>query len=360
MYVEELVVDGAFGEGGGQILRTSVAVAAVMQRPLRVFNIRAKRRPPGLRPQHLTAVKAVAQLSNASVSGLAVGSTEIRFYPSRVRGGRFEFDAGTAGSTTLILQSLMPVMAFADSGVEALIRGGTNNPLAPPLEYLENVVLPVLAKMGAVFKVRLHRRGFYPRGQGVISAHSSPVKVLNPINLTGRPKVRRVTGMAYSCRLPEHITERMAKAAEKMLRERGYDAEISREALQPNNPRCSPDPGTGIILYAWAGDLALGVDKLGEKGVPAEKVAEEAVKSILEEIDAEAPVDSHLGDQLVVWTALAEGVSEYETTRLTTHTTTAIEVCRRLTGAEFEVEGNLGGRARIKCRGVGHRNRYLE
>jgi len=104
----------------------------------------------------------------------------------------------------------------------------------------------------------------------------------------------------------------------------------------------------------------LGVDKLGEKGVPAEKVAEEAVKSILEEIDAEAPVDSHLGDQLVVWTALAEGVSEYETTRLTTHTTTAIEVCRRLTGAEFEVEGNLGGRARIKCRGVGHRNRYLE
>ncbi len=357
----EVVIDGSFGEGGGQILRTAVALSAITGKPIRIFNIRAKRNPPGLRPQHLTAVKAVAKLSNASTSGLSVGSTEIRFSPSKIHGGRFEFDAGTAGSTTLILQSLMPVMAFADSSVEAVIKGGTNNPLAPPLEYLENVVLPVLGRMGASFRVRLYRRGFYPKGQGVISASSNPVRMLSPIKLTGKPRIRKITGLAYSCRLPEHITERMAKTAEKMLREHGYDVEVNRESLQPNNPKCSPDPGTGIILYAWTEDnLVLGVDKLGEKGVPAEKVAEEAVKSMLEEIKAEAPVDSHLGDQLVVWVALADGVSEYETTKLTTHTATAIELCKKLTGAEFEVEGNLGERARIRCRGVGFRNRYLD
>ena len=353
-----LVVDGSVGEGGGQILRVSVSLAAILTKPLRIFNIRAKRNPPGLRPQHLTAVKAVAKLSSANVRGLSVGSTEILFEPSRISGGRFEFDAGTAGSTTLILQSLMPVMSMASGNVEVILRGGTNNPLAPPAEYLENVVIPVLSRMGAEFKIKLHRRGFYPRGQGIVTASSKPVKEIKPIRLVGKPRIRRITGLAYSCRLPQHITERMAKTASRILNQHGYDVRIDTEALTPENPKCSPDPGTGIIILAWTDEnYALGVDKLGEKGVPAEKIGEDAAMTLLEELRAEAPVDSHLGDQLVIWTALANGVSEYEVTRITNHTVTSVEICRKLTGAEFKVEGNVGERGRIICRGVGVQNK---
>ncbi len=355
MSLRAFSVDGSIGEGGGQVLRVAVALAAVLGCQLRVFNIRARRNPPGLRAQHLTAVKAVASLAKGRVEGLKVGSTQISFEPGELSGGKMEFDAGTAGSTTLILQSLMPVMAFAGSPVDVVLRGGTNNPMAPPYEYLENVLLPVLRGMGFDATLKLHRRGFYPRGQGVISAHSKPVDVLKPVRLVGEARVVKITGLSYSCRLPEHITQRMARSAEQFLKKNGYDdVSIAVEALAPENPRCSPDPGTGIILFAHT-DLGtlLAVDKLGERGVPAERVGEEAARSLIEELQAKAPVDSHLGDQLVIWAALAEGESEYEVSRITSHTLTSVEVCRQLTGAVFEVDGKLGERGRVRCRGIG-------
>lgn len=349
-------IDGSMGEGGGQILRNAVALSAVLLKPIRVYNIRARRSNPGLRPQHLTGVKAVAALSSAETSGLEVGSKEIVFKPRKLGGGRMRFDAGTAGSTTLILQSLMPAMAFSSSEVEVELRGGTNNPMAPPLEYFQYVLLPTLEKMGCRFEVSLLRRGFYPKGGGVIRARSTPVDELKPIRLVEAGGVRRVFGLSYSCRLPSHIVERMASTAEKLVRERGYDVEIRREILKPGDRACSLDPGCGIILVAeLRSGVVMGADSLGRLGVPAERVAEEAVRSLLKQLETGAPIDKHLGDQLVIWASLASGVSEYRVSELTTHTTTSIELCRILAGAEAEVDGRVGEPATIRISGIGYK-----
>ncbi|MEM0452088.1 MAG: RNA 3'-terminal phosphate cyclase [Nitrososphaerota archaeon] len=356
MFVE---IDGSMGEGGGQILRNAVALSAVLLKPIKIKNIRVKRSNPGLRPQHLTAVKAVATLSSAEVAGLKVGSLEIVFNPkSRPKGGVIEFDAGTAGSTTLMLQSLMPTMAFASESVEVKLIGGTNNPMAPPVEYLQWVLMPILEKMGCRFRVELLKRGFYPRGGGVVKACSDPVDILKPVKIVEFKGVKKIRGLSYSCRLPGHIAERMASTSEKILRENGYDVEIRREVLQPNDSKCSMDPGCGIILLAELGDgFVIGVDKLGEKGVPAEKIAEEASRELLEELSSEAPVDKHLGDQLVIWACLAEGTSQYRVTKLTKHTTTSLELCRILTNAKIEIDGIEGKPATITIEGIGLKRR---
>ena len=357
--INELLIeiDGSMGEGGGQILRNAVALSAVLLKPIRVYNIRAKRSNPGLRPQHLTGVKAVAALSSATVSGLSIGSREIVFKPRVLSGGRMRFDAGTAGSTTLMLQSLMPAMAFSRSPVEVELRGGTNNPMAPPVEYFEYVLVPTLRRMGCEFEVQLLRRGFYPRGGGVVRARSRPVRSLNPIRLTRFDGVKIVRGLSYSCRLPSHIAHRMAKSAEKILADRGYDVVIERQVLQPGDKLCSLDPGCGIILVAELKSGALvASDNLGKRGVPAERVGGQAAEELLRQLRAEAPVDRHLGDQLVIWACLAKGVSEYRVAELTSHTTTSIDLCRIMAGCEAEVDGRLGSPARIRIRGIGLEN----
>jgi len=349
-------IDGSMGEGGGQILRNAVALSAVLLKPIRIYNIRAKRRNPGLRPQHLTGVKAVAALSSAEVTGLSVGSREILFRPRKLGSGRMFFDAGTAGSTTLILQSLMPAMAFSSGSIEVELRGGTNNPMAPPVEYFNMILLPTIAKMGCEFEIALLRRGFYPKGGGVIKAKSAPVDRLKPLRLVDAGEVKGIRGLSYSCRLPSHIVERMASTAEKIFKERGYDVMIEREVLKPGDKKCSLDPGCGIILVAELRSGArLGSDNLGRLGVPAEKVAEDAAKELLKHIDSGAAVDKHLGDQLVIWATLADGISEYRVSELTTHTTTSIDLCKMLAGCEVEVFGSLGEPATIRIKGIGYR-----
>ncbi len=351
-------VPGDMLEGGGQILRMSVAISAAAKKPIRVVNIRAKRKPPGLRPQHLTAIKSVASLSGAKVEGLSVGSMSIEFTPSTPRGGDFRFDVGTAGSTTLILQALIPAALYAQKPTTIEIRGGTNNPWAPPIDYLNLVMLPALSRMGVNASVSLLRRGFYPRGGGVIRARINPVKSLKPIKLVEGGGVKRVFGLSYSCRLPDHIARRMASAASKLIESAGYpEPEIELEVLQPNHPKCSPDPGCGIVLVAELENGALlGADALGEKGKPAERVGEEAAQLLVEQLETGAAVDKHMGDQLIVYMSLAKGRSEIRVSELTLHTLTCIELSKLLLGVEFEVDGEEGGPVTISCEGVGLEN----
>ncbi len=356
MHAENVIeLDGSIGEGGGQVLRVAITLSAIMLKPIRIYNIRAKRSPSGLRPQHLTAVKAVAWLTDAEVKGLNVGSSEVLFIPKRLKGGSTTFDAGTAGSTTLILQSLMPAMSFAEGRVDVEVRGGTNNPMAPTFEYLYYVLLPVIRQMGCNFSLEMIRRGFYPRGQGILRIRSEPVEYLKPIKLTEFSGIEKISGISYSCRLPSHIAERMAKSASNFLKMNGYEnVDIALEVLQPNTPKCSVDPGCGIILFAKTKDGHLiASDSLGKLGIPAEKVGEEVATDLVKQLNAKAPVDKHLGDQLVVWVAIAKGYSEYRVTELTLHTFTSVEVCKRLTGADFVVEGALGEPGRISCNGIG-------
>jgi RNA 3'-terminal phosphate cyclase (ATP) len=347
-------IDGSMLEGGGQIIRTATALSAILGVPIRIFNIRAKRKPQGLRQQHLTAVKAVASLSNAYVENLLVGSTEIVFKPKQIKGGSYNIDVHTAGSITLVLQALMPVAAFANSSVVVKIKGGTNVPMSPPIEYLQEVLLPLLKVLGINIQVKLLRYGFYPKGGGIVQAHIEPTKNINSINITEDFTVKRVFGIAYSSRLPQNIVERMSKTARNILIQEGFDVDIETLSLQPNNPLCAVSPGCGISIFAESlNGLRIGANSLGELGKPAEKVAEEASKTLIKQIRIGAPIDKHLGDQLIIWISLANGTSKIRVSEYTLHTATCIELCKMIANAEFKVYGNIGDRdVTIECRGI--------
>jgi len=349
-----LEIDGSMLEGGGQVLRISVALSAVTGTPIRVTSIRAKRQNPGLRAQHLNAVEAVAKLVNAKTQGLSLGSQEITFNPGPIRARDIEVDVGTAGSTSLILQAMMPAMTFAETPTSIVVKGGTNNPMAPPTDFLEKVLLPTLGKMGIYASLELIRRGFYPRGQGIVKMSVKPATV-SPITLTEFGEIGRISGLAYSSRLPQHITERMVSAAKSSLLRAGYsNVLIDQEMLQPGNPRCAVNPGCGVILVAElsSGGIISG-GALGAIGKPAEEVGNEAAHVLVEQLKSHAPVDKHLGDQLVVWMGLAKGSSVIRVSELTLHTLTCIEVVQRLTKARFTVEGERGSSATITCQGIG-------
>ncbi|MEM1537572.1 MAG: RNA 3'-terminal phosphate cyclase [Candidatus Nezhaarchaeales archaeon] len=354
-------IDGSMLEGGGQILRMSVALSAVIGKPVRVFNIRIKRSNPGLRPQHLTAIKSLATLVQAETKGLSVGSREIEFKPREPKGGSYVFDVGTAGSTTLVLQALMPASAFAFGGVHVEIRGGTNNPLAPPVDYVERVLIPIISKMGFKGSLELLRRGFYPRGGGLVRFSAEPIKELKPIRLTSPGEILEIKGLSYSSRLPNHVTERMAKSAEQVLKSAGYyNVDIALERLQPQDRKCALDPGCGLILYAITSTGAIiGSDGLGERGKPAEVVGSEVANNLVRQLKTNTAVDKYMGDQLIVYMAIANGISEVKVSELTLHTATCIEVAKKVVGARFKVEGDLGAPSLIRCEGVGLRNPSL-
>lgn len=348
-------VDGSMLEGGGQILRMSIALSAVLGIPVRVFNIRAKRSDPGLKAQHITAIKSVAELVNAEVEGLKLDSMEIIFKPRNIKNGNFRFDIGTAGSTTLVLQSLLPAVAFAKSKINVEIIGGTDNPLAPPIDYLINVLKPLLSKFGYNFDVTVLRRGFYPRGGGIIRVYVNPVDKLKPITLENQGDIKVVKGISYSSRLPDHIVRRMVNSASKILEKHDFNVEIDTEILQVNHPKCALNPGCGIVLWAeTTTGCILGANSLGEIGKPAEKVGEEAAIKLLEEINSGGTVDSHAADQLIVYMILAEGRSIIKTGNLTMHTLTCIELSKMfLPKVSFEV--HEGKPTIIECIGTGFR-----
>jgi len=354
-------IDGSMLEGGGQLLRVSVALSAVTGKPIRVFNIRAKRPNPGLRAQHLSAVQAVAKLVGASTGKLSVGSREVEFIPSYAESKHLEIDIGTAGSTSLVLQAMMPAMAFAMGPTSVVIKGGTNNPMAPPIDFLKRALFPKLQMLGVSGSLELVRRGFYPRGQGRVRLGMNPVTRLSSLTLRELGQVSKISGLAYSSRLPSHVVERMASSAEDTLLRAGYsDFLISKEILQPEDPQCAVDPGCGIILVAELsrGGVISG-DALGVRGKPAEKVGYEGASALIGQLEAHAPVDKHLGDQLAIWVGLAEGTSEMKVSELTLHTLTCIEVIESIVGARFIVDGEKGKPATVVCQGIGLANKAL-
>ncbi len=358
---EVVRLDGSIGEGGGQVLRVALALSAILNKPINIYNIRKKRQNPGLRHQHLTGVDAVGKVCSAQFEGAEIGSVELFFRPGKIKPVTLELDTGTAGSTMLVLQSLLPVLCFGSGTAKFTIKGGTNNPNAPTYEYFEQVFLPAVAMFGPKIELKLLRRGFYPRGNGLVTGSCMPVKKLNPITLRGKPKVIKIFGKAYTSRLPSHVAERMAKSCEKYLIENGYtDITIEKEVLTVNDEKCAIDAGAGICLVAICdGGIRIGVDRLGEKGVPAEKVGQDAALDLISELRENAPVDRHLADMLVIYAALAEGRSVYEVTKLTSHTVTSIEVCKIITGCKANIQGQLNERAVVEIEGIGHLNNNI-
>lgn len=330
-------VDGSYGEGGGQLLRYSVALAALLGKSVRIYNIRAKRDNPGLRPQHLTAVKTIAEISGAQVKGLSVGSTELYVEPGgRPRGGSFEVDIGTAGSVSLLLQATLPVLAAASSEVRMTVKGGTDVKWAPPIAYFQHVLLPLLREFGLKAELKLLRRGYYPQGGGVVEVRVEPSYPLKPARLVEAEELKEIRGVSYASNLPRHVAERQAQAAVDLLRREGYGDYLSGVEIDVETPAVGV--GSGIVLWAKFERGVVGGDALGEKGKRAEVVGREAAEKLLRSLRSGAPVDLHALDNLVIYMALAEGSSRVASSELTSHAETAIWLCRLLSGAEFRVE----------------------
>ena len=337
-------------------MRVALALSAVTRKPVHVARVRGKRSPRGLRPQHRTSVETLARYVDGEAKGAYVGSTDVVFYPRSPMPGRLVADTGTAGSTTLVLQSLLPVMLFSGKASEVEIHGGTDNPFAPPVDYVDRVLFPMLARMGVRAELRVKRRGFYPRGGGYLEVQTESIRSLNPIELVEAGQVMSVGGIAYSSRLPGHIVPRMINSTVSLLeRERIPTCGIEQEILQGDDPGCAFSPGAGMVLTSnLSAGAIVGSNELGRIGRTAEDVGKSVASSLIHLIHGKIPVDEHLGDQLLIYMALARGRSAIRVAKLTTHMISCIYVCERFLGHIFTLGHKTGGSATtISCSGVG-------
>jgi RNA 3'-terminal phosphate cyclase (ATP) len=323
-----LHIDGAAGEGGGQVLRTALGLSIATGQPFRIERIRAARAQPGLGRQHLCAVQAAAEVSRASVSGAELGSREVVFRPGRVRGGSYRFAIDTAGSTTLVLQTVLPALLAAEAPAELELHGGTHNPMAPPFEFLELAFAPLLARMGAGLQLELRRAGFYPAGGGELRARIAPVPRLQPIELLRREGPEPPRALVLSARLPAHVAEREREALRAELPALEGRIEVREVG--------SAGPGNCVLVSLPARSATEVVMALGERGVPAEVVARRAARAAREFLAADVPVGAHLADQLLIPMALAGG-GEFRTVVPTLHTATNAAVVERFLSVRFAI-----------------------
>jgi RNA 3'-terminal phosphate cyclase (ATP) len=325
---DEVIIDGAEGEGGGQVLRSSLALSIITGRPFTLENVRARRAKPGLQRQHLTAVRAAAEVSGARVEGDAVGSSRVRFEPGPVRAGDYVFRIGTAGSATLVLQTVLPALLTADGPSTVTLEGGTHNPMAPPFEFIDRVFLPWVNRMGAHVTATLDRSGFYPAGGGRFRVSITPFATRERVEVTTRGALVERRVVARVAGLPWAIAEREVRAANELLGW-AYDR-LSPEVL----PK---DQGPGNVVMVEVGfehtrELFVAV---GERGVPAETVAERVAREALAWLEAEVPVGEHLADQLLVPMALVGG-GRFVTVAPSAHTVTNAQVIGRFLPVQIE------------------------
>ncbi|MEM2576370.1 MAG: RNA 3'-terminal phosphate cyclase, partial [Candidatus Bathyarchaeia archaeon] len=349
-----IIIEGDLLEGGGQIVRTSIALAALLNKEIKIVNIRGKRSPPGLKAQHIAGIKAVATISKAYVEGLKEGSRELIFKPSTRESGEFHFDVGTAGSISLVLQALMPAAAFSLGEMKISITGGTDVKWAPTIDYIRFVVLPILKLMDYNAYLTVERRGHYPKGGGKITIIIKPVKQLNSLTLTDRGEIKEIYGLSHCTKLPKHIAERQAKSAEERLRKEGFEnIKIDLEWYQPEKD-FHLGPGSGITLCAkTSSGTVLGSDSIGENGKPAEQVGKEVAENLIKEINSKAALDKHMGDIIIPYLAVANGFSEVTISKITLHTLTNVKITELIAGVKFNIQGDLGSSGKISVKGIG-------
>lgn len=360
-------IDGSYGEGGGQVLRTALTLSALTGQPTRIHSIRAGRRNPGLAPQHLTAVLATARVCDADVRGAAIGSTEITLHPrSRPRPADYSVDVtqaaqgGSAGSVALIFQTLLLPLTFTAAASQLTLKGGTHVAWSPPFEYLAHVYLPTVARMGLRAECRLDAWGFYPVGGGQITASihglgqpegmaaaDGPDRTLTPLTLCERGTLKRVWGTAVACNLPADIAQRMANRARNVLSGAGL-----RATLTPRRER-GVGPGAGLFLIAEYENALAGFSALGAKGKPADRVADAACQELLAHHASDAPVDLHLADQVLLPMALAQGRSSFHTHCITQHLLTNAYIIQRFIPARITIDGWEGAAGTVTVQGIG-------
>jgi RNA 3'-terminal phosphate cyclase (ATP) len=330
-------LDGSQGEGGGQILRTSLALSLLTGKSFHLHNVRAGRTRPGLQPQHLACVRAAAAVGQAHTVGASRNSTELLFEPGPIKPGPYTFDVGTAGATGLVLHTVyLPLALRGRVPSEVAITGGTHVPHSPCFHFLDITWRRYLEHCGLLVRVRMDRPGFYPRGGGRIVAHIQPSPRLAGLKLGERGEVRRARGFSAVAGLDAGIARRQARRAEVRLRDR-LEVHLEQQTWEGG-------PGTVLAVEVDTQPVPALFFGLGERGKRAERVADEAVEEVRAYLDSgPALVDAHSADQFVLPLALAEGSSEYQVAEVTRHLTTNIAVIRQLLDRDIACEGAEGG-----------------
>jgi RNA 3'-terminal phosphate cyclase (ATP) len=329
-----LVLDGAQGEGGGQIVRSALALSLCTGAPFRIDGIRANRARPGLGRQHLTAVRAAAQLGTAEVRGAQLGSTRLDFAPRAVRPGEYRFEVGTAGSTTLVYQTVLPALLTAGAPTRLTLSGGTHNPLAPPFEFIARAFNPLVERLGPRLSAELRRPGFFPAGGGEWRATIEPAARLAPFELPVRGAARGIRARVLLSGLPQHVAERELAALRDALDLAPDQCEIAE--------RSALSPGNAILLELIFDEVTEVISALGERGKPAESVAAAAIAEAQDYLRHTAPVGPHLADQLLLPLALAGGGS-FRTGPLTLHARTNMAVIEQFLPIRFESDAASDG-----------------
>lgn len=320
-------IDGSIGEGGGQIVRSALALSIITGKPFQIHHVRANRQKPGLLNQHLTAVNAAKKISSAQTSGVQLGSSAFTFTPGALIPGDYWFDIGTAGSTMLVFQTILPPLMLAAEPSSISLEGGTHNPMAPPFEFIKHTFLPLLKRMGVTVRAGLSTYGFYPQGGGCLTFKIEPAKKLAPLHLQDKGKVKAVNAQALVVKLPPDIGNRELRLLEK-------------ELVQLNNKQViavseGRSPGNVVTVEVETDALTETITSIGERGIRAEEVAHRAAKEANQYLASAAAVGEHLADQLLIPMALA-GEGSFKTSVLSAHTVTNISIIQKFLDIKIE------------------------
>lgn len=333
-----LEIDGNFGEGGGQLLRLAVALSAITGIPVHIANIRAGRNKPGLAPQHLACVYAVGKLCDANIEGLSLRSQSVTFDPrQKPQGGQYHFDIGTAGSVTLVLQALLPVMLSGNKPCSVHITGGTDVRQAPPVDYLKLILLRLIKRLGALVEVQTLKRGYYPKGGGEVSVTAVPAE-LKPATYTSTKELKTVNGIIHVTHLPEHIAQRMKQAVFEQLCKGDMRINIETQILVQKSAN---SPGGAIVYWAGNDNTVFGAARVAERGVPAEILGRAVGKELAADLAAGAALDTHATDQILIYLALARGGS-FTTRSISLHAHTAMWLIGLFLPVAFSLSQSAG------------------
>lgn len=340
-------IDGAYGEGGGQIVRSSLTLSALTRKPVHIHSIRANRSQAGLRPQHLAAARAVAEITRGDLQGAESNATAISLKPEGLYAGRYQFDIPTAGASTLVMQTVVLPLSFASGSSQVSFSGGTHVKWSPAYHYLQQHWLPIMNSLGYRISAELEKAGFYPGGGGEIQSRFLPAKALSPIQCTERGELVSIRGLSGVANLTEDIARRQKHQALKRLYPICQDAKIKTLRLD------SPGKGTFILLKAEFSTCGRACyTALGEPGKPAEKVADEAVDQLLAFLKTDGCFDQYLADQILLPLSLIEGESAFRTNAITSHLVTNAHLIEKFLPVRIKIEGEIDAPGLVQINGI--------